>query len=391
MKISQIRAHHVAVDRIYNTRVAPAGGHGEGKEKSDYLLYTLITEDGLTGIGEISDIENDWVTVSAEQLEEWFGDFLIGADLKDRAELTDRLKGSFPSEMKREQRMMLSSSLEMALLDLEGRRKEKPVCELLGGRVRDSVNVSWVIYIRSSEQMEDEVKDKIAEGFTAFKMKVGEDIDEDLQRVNAFREIAGADAYLKLDASGEWEELEAIENVRQLAELGADAIETPIRQVSRNVAKHEAETINRSPDAAAQALGRVRAAVPIPVIEHVADFADDFAQSLIQHRSVDVFNIIPCQAGGLVRAGHLAQIAESAGIASLIGSTIELGPGTAAAIHLAAASESVTIASDLVGPGLLEGDVVKSPFQYTNGRIHVPHGAGLGIELDPDKLERWSV
>ncbi|MDP6507363.1 MAG: enolase C-terminal domain-like protein, partial [Planctomycetota bacterium] len=203
MKISQIRAYHVAVDRIYNTRVAPAGGHGDGKEKSDYLLYTLITEDGLTGIGEISDIEFDWVTLSAGQLEEWLGDFLIGADPEDRAELTDRLKGSFPSEMKREQRMMLSSSLEMALLDLEGRGKEKPVCELLGGRVRDSVNVSWVIYIRSAEQMEDEVKDRIAEGFTAFKMKVGADLDLDEKRLQLFRDTAG-DAEIKIDANGAW-------------------------------------------------------------------------------------------------------------------------------------------------------------------------------------------
>ena len=56
------------------------------------------------------------------------------------------------------------------------------------------------------------------------------------------------------------------------------------------------------------ALARVRAAVPVQIIEHVGDFPDEFSVALARHRAVDVFNLIPCQTGSLHRAQRLIHL-----------------------------------------------------------------------------------
>ena len=60
MRIQSLTLHPVTIPRIYTTRVAPAGGHAEGKEGSTYLLLEVTTDNGVTGIGEVSDIEYSW-------------------------------------------------------------------------------------------------------------------------------------------------------------------------------------------------------------------------------------------------------------------------------------------------------------------------------------------
>ena len=135
----------------------------------------------------------------------------------------------------------------------------------------------------------------------------------------------------------------------------------------------------------------MRKAVPAAIIEHVADFDESFALALLRHQAVDVFNIVPVQAGTLHRAQRLIQIAEAGNIPVLLGSTVELGIGTAAALHLGVASKAVRIASDLVGPGLLTDDVVTPRFAYHQGRLRAPQSCGLGVELVPSLLDKYAV
>lgn len=241
------------------------------------------------------------------------------------------------------------------------------------------------------ESLAEEVKGKVGEDFRAFKLKVGENHCRDLARIDLFRQIAGPDAYLKVDASGVWEGAEAIQKLKDMAEAGVDACETPIIAVSRPVANDDPDQINVRADDAAQALGRVREATPIDIIEHVADLNDGFSAVLARHRTVDIINVIPSPGGGLLRSQRLIHVAEMAGVPALLGITIEMGPGTAAFVHLAVASESVTVPSDLVSPGLLVDDICTVPFQFVNGALRPFEKPGLGVELDESKIAKWAI
>ena len=389
MQISDIHIHSVSVPRIYNTRVAPAGGHGSGKDNSHYYLLEFATSSGLRGLGEISDIEDAWQAPPPERLRETLLTPLATADPLLRRPTWQRVNEALPTDYHPEFRHLVSSAVDVALLDLVGKHYNAPAHALMGGKHREAVAVSWIAFIRSAEELADEIQQKVNAGFTAFKLKVGADFELDCERVRVLRRIAGPGAYLKADASGAWDEQEAIDRIRQLASLGIDAVETPLRHISRAIAKDHPERINADPDAAAAALARVRDAVPVDIIEHVANFSDAFALALMHHKAADIFNIVPVQAGSLHRAQRLIQLAEAGGMPVLLGSTVELGIGTAAALHLGIASSSVTIASDLVGPGLLAGDVVAPRLAYRQGQLHAPRGVGLGVDLVPALIEQY--
>ncbi len=286
--------------------------------------------------------------------------------------------------------------VEIAMLDLVGKAHGIPLYELLGGRCRRAASVSWVAYLRGDATLEDELQalekevvDQVGSGMKAFKLKVGEDHERDLARVRLTRSIAGRGAYIKVDASGYWEEVEALSRLRDMAEAGADACETPIRALSRPMSRDDPARIEGDADGIAEALAKIRVRSPIPLIEHVADLGDVFLAALIRHRAVDIVNVVPCQAGGLRRAKRLIHAAETAGMPALLGSTIELGPGTAASVHLAVSSASVNVPSDLVGPGLLEDDVCTAPFSLEGGELAPFEGPGLGLDLDEEKMARW--
>jgi len=124
-----------------------------------------------------------------------------------------------------------------------------------------------VTYIRDAQLLEPEIAGKIAAGFRAFKLKVGDDAKLDLERIRTLRRITKQEAYVKADASGAWEFAEAAELLREMAEAGVNTntVETPLRSASRNLAKNHPESVNRNTNdvAAARAIWPV---APVPVV-----------------------------------------------------------------------------------------------------------------------------
>ncbi len=399
MPITEVRVRQVAVPRIYDTYCADPKhlkatiDHG----RSTYQIIELKTHDGLTGICEVSDIALRMDAPSPGSLQDIVSGVLEGGDPAAWRHLHDRAGEALPGDLYPELRQLILFGLESALLDLVGKAYGIPLYELLGGRCRRAAAVSWVAYLRGDAAIEDELQalelemaDQVGSGMKAFKLKVGEDHERDLARVRLARRIAGAGAYIKVDASGFWEEDEALSRLHDMAEAGADACETPIRALSRPMSREDPARIESDADGIAEALAGIRCSSPIPIIEHVADLGDVFLTALIRRRAVDIVNVVPCQAGGLRRAKRLLHAAETAGMPALLGSTIELGPGTAAAVHLAVSSASVSVPSDLVGPGLLQDDVCTTPFTLEGGELSPFEGPGLGIELDEEKLALWT-
>ena len=76
----------------------------------------------------------------------------------------------------------------------------------------------------------------------------------DIERVRLCRRLAGPSAYIKVDASGQWQEDEAVECIQALAAVGADAVETPLRAAARAIAKDCPEQVNERADEVAGAV-----------------------------------------------------------------------------------------------------------------------------------------
>jgi len=362
MTITAVELIPFDVRRRYATQIAQEGGGArEMVEASPFLFIRATTGSGLVGWGEISDIEPDEVP-DLDHWREQVASSLIGRDPVDIARHHDEWARSLPdpedprgSSLNR----LTRAGLDMTCYDLASQSTNLPVSRLLGGQWRDRIHISWVAFIRDDLQLlRDEISEKCAEGFTAFKLKVGVDIDLDEQRLAVMRETAGPNASIKIDPNGGWNRDQAVANIQRLARFDLDGVETPVG--GRDPAE----------------IAAVRREVDVKLIEHVMTTRD--ALEYIRHDSLDVFNIATTGCGGIFPARQIATLAETAGVGLLLGSTVEMGPGTLAQIQLAASIRGLTLASDLVGPGLYAEDVLAQPPEYVAGCLEVPGEIGFG-------------
>ena len=209
-------------------------------------------------------------------------------------------------------------------------------------------------------------------GYRCLKLKAGDEPDGALQsRVAAVRDAIGPDVPLRLDFNGSLPAETAAEVLAEVARFDIEYAEQPI-----------------PPAAGAEALARLRwvGAVPIAADESVRDLGT--ARVLIDSGAVDAMVVKPAHVGGLRQAEAIIELATSASVPVTISTLFETGVGLAGALHLAATAPGPQ-AHGLATAGMLETDLLREPLVVQAGRLVVPTGHGLGVELDSDAIERY--
>src|SRR6185369_9020486 len=123
--------------------------------------------------------------------------------------------------------------------------------------------------------------------------------------------------------------------------------------------------------------------IPIMADESVFTLAD--AWQLASHQAADVLSVYPGKHGGIGPTVEIAHVARAAGMACALGSNLELGVGTAAMLHVAAALPGIAseeYPGDAIGPLYHEADLLTQPLELGPVTAKVPAGPGLGVELD---------
>lgn len=363
MKVQDVRVYPLVVVKRQYPTVISIQVKEDGIipiEDSYFVIFEVIADNGLRGIGEVSDIPDDALP-DLPQLQEDLRAALIGRSPYDVGPILDSLNAE-EHENRTLRTRLYHCAVDMALYDLMGKAAGEPVFRLIGGRRRAAVPISAVIYIRDPKLVAEEVHERRAQGFHHFKLKVGLGIDHDEASLAAVREAAGPDAIIKVDPNGHWSVSEAIQYLRRLEKYNVAGIETPIpaQDIEGKVA--------------------LKRETRIPILEHVSD--PQFALECARTGAVDVFNVALCGCGGIYRTMQVAAVAHAAGIPLLLGSTLELWPGTAAQAHFGVATHALGFPSDLVGPLMYQTDVVNRPWEYVDGDLQVPDLPGLGVELD---------
>lgn len=367
MEITALKLHPVAVARQYATVIAQEGGNANRAVAKSYFYFVEVrTNNGLVGWGEISDIEPGDLPKVTGDYEQVLSAFMRGRDPFAIQQMHWDYVQHFLVEESSLARYT-RCALDMAMYDLQGQATRQPIYNLLGGKVRHDVVISWVAYIRDElELLRAELQAKVAQGFRAFKLKVGVDIDLDEERVALAREVGGKEISIKVDANAGWSVAEAAKNIRRLDRFQLAGVETPVPR--------------ENPDD----IAAVRKQVNVPILEHVGSL--EYGLALARAGAVDVFNIATTGAGGIWPARQIVSLAEAADIGVLLGSTVELGPGTLAQLHLAAITPNLTLPSDLIGPGMYTKHVLAQPLQYQQGKLLVPSGHGLGADIDTQRF-----
>lgn len=334
----------------------------ETKERRGALVV-LHAASGAMGVGEASPVPGFGEETPESCLEALpaLAERLLQAPRQDLGSRLDLLEQAAPA------RPAARFALECALQELEARHRGVSLAAWLAGDrpPRKRVEVSALVAAREPAAAGEMAARAVALGFDTLKLKVGASrLEEDLARVAAVRRAAGPRARLRLDANAGWSPEQAIRALRALAPHGLELVEQPVG--ARDV----------------EGLARVHreSGVPIAADETVAE--PEALATLLAERAADFVVLKPGALGGLRACLRLAARARAAGLGVLVTSGLDGAVARAAALALAAALPGPLPACGLATGSLLARDLAPG-LEPHHGRIEVPSGPGLGLELDP--------
>jgi muconate cycloisomerase len=323
----------------------------------------------LTGWGEATVVpvwSGETQGGALAMIRDYFAPMLVGRDSSDVAGIVAEMDGVIDNPFTK-------AGVEMALLDLVGKRQRKPVYELLGGaRNPLEIPIKFSIGLREPDDAANIAAGKVKEGFTAIKLKVGPDPEKDLSRVRAVREAVGPDVRMNVDVNGGWTVEQAIRETRRYEPYRLEYVEQP------------------TPRWDIEGMAKVRQAVGVPIMADESVFAVWQAEQVIAKRAADLISIYPGKNGGILKAKRVCDLAAEAGIGCHLGSNLEWDIGTAAMCHLAAACGNVPVQRfpvDILGPLYYAVKPRSKPVRFDRGHVYVPAGDGLGVEIRADELE----
>jgi L-alanine-DL-glutamate epimerase-like enolase superfamily enzyme len=264
------------------------------------------------------------------------------------------------------------AGIEMALWDIVGKALKTPVYNLLGGKVRDRIPLSFSVPFGKPEDMAAYAVDKVKAGHRTVKVKVGNDDASDIAAVRRVREAIGPHIKLRVDGNMGWPTAKhAIRMIRAMEPYDIELIEQPL-------AAHDL-----------RGMAEVRRAIGVPLMADESIRNPRSAMDVIRHEAADIGNVYVTEAGGLMNASRIFAMFEAAGLPCMIGSMPEFGIGTAAQIHLGVAMTNLGPDSDTCGILYHEEDLLTKPLRIDGGFAYPPEGPGLGVEVDLSVLERW--
>ncbi len=355
MKIRALKSWTVHIP--YAPPVGPYVGRGGGGGTlgGTALIVRVDSDDGLTGWGE-----------GTARLEPAAVSSLSGrrADDVEGALAALQAAGVGPGP---------ASGVEMALWDLLGRRAGLPLCSLLGGRLREEAEFTACMGLKEPSESAATAREYVERwGFTSLKTKAGDDPDLDLRIAEAVvREIDG-EAELRPDANSGYGPERAFELMQKMKSVGVNRFEDPC------AGEH------------AEVLVRCRREAGMEILVNQGVTGPESAVPLLTSGAGDYLMPDTPAAGGVLPVQKVARVAEGFGVPCLMHCSHDLGLKTVAITHLAASTPNFSGPSDTCYHGLVD-DVLAEPLVFRGGRIAVPDRPGLGVEVDEDKLERYSI
>ncbi len=264
------------------------------------------------------------------------------------------------------------AAIEIALLDLIGRRRKQPLHELLGGRVRDEAVMLTMVASGDPESEVRNAREQRDAGFAAFKIKVGNRAPEDdLERVAAVRAAAGKEARLSADANQGYDRDCALRFAEGAAQAGLDFMEQLVA----------------ADDLEGMAACARSSTVPLGADEGLHSFAD-----IRRHRDAGAAqggSLKTIKLGGAFAVMEAARLMQTLGMhVNLAGKVAESGIASAAVAHLSMAVPQLDWDTSITCRYLAD-DIVAEPLRIVDGRLRLGDEAGLGVTVDIDKLTRY--
>ncbi|HKP42216.1 mandelate racemase/muconate lactonizing enzyme family protein [Mycobacterium sp.] len=363
MKITAIEAIPFAIPYVKPLKFASGEVH-----TADHVLVRVHTDEGVVGAAEAPPRPFTYGETQAgiiAVIEQIFAPQVVGLTLLEREVAGARLARTVGNPAAK-------AAIDMAMWDALGRTVGLPVGDLLGGYT-DRMRVSHMLgfdepakMVAEAERMRD------VYGINTFKIKVGRrPVSLDTAVVRALRERFGDTVELYVDGNRGWTASESLRAMQEMADLGLLF----------------AEELCPADDVLGRRWLVEHLDVPFIADESVPTPADVTREVL--GKSATAISIKVARTGftGSQRVHHLA---EGLGLEVVMGNQIDGQLGTVCSVAFGAAYPLTSRRAGELSNFLdMSDDLLTEPLQIRDGVLHVQPGAGIGVDIDPDKLARY--
>jgi O-succinylbenzoate synthase len=362
-----VKIEHIEVRHVRLRLKAPFETSFGSKQDIDHVLVRIDSE-GATGWGEGACQANPYYSPDTYQttlhvLADFIAPAVIGREIA--------WPGELPAEVRKIRgHPYAKAALDMALWDLEARRRGVSVASMLGGvRTRIESGVSLGLEAGGLDALRPAIDKALAAGYRRIKLKIKPGQDEALAR--GFRRRYPKTP-LMLDANSAYT-LDDLPLLRRLDDYDLMMIEQPLAH--DDIIDHA--TLQRA------------LRTPICLDESIHSAAD--GRKALEIGACRIVNVKVGRVGGLSEAKRLHDECARRGAPVWCGGQHEFGVGRAANVAVASLP-GFSLPGDVSGSDRYYAEDIAEPaFFVEDGTLPVPAGPGLGVEVVPDRLERFTV
>jgi L-alanine-DL-glutamate epimerase-like enolase superfamily enzyme len=333
-------------------------------------LVQVETDEGITGLGSSSGNGELIAIIIAKVLKP----LLVGMDPTEIEAIWDKvyLRGGHKEFGTRGVGVVALSGIDIALWDILGKVRDVPLYRLLGGKCRDKVPVyATALYPEEPPKVAKRARGFAQQGFHGVKIKVGFDLDQDIRIVRAVREELGKDFIIMTDANQGYTVDIARKASDAFADCGAFWLEEPlfVEDIAGHAILHEK---GRTPVAVGENL-------------HMSYAFENF----LVRGAVDFIQPDVARAGGISEIKKITALATKHNVPVSF-HTWGDGVALAASIHLSVALQDCIVMELDYTYNPLRDELLREPFQVLNGYLSPSEQPGLGIELNPEAVNRFA-
>ena len=343
----------------------PTGGGGRPA-----VLVKITADDGTVGWGESVPIPRwsyETLEGAVSTIENYLRPLLLGLNTLDlegiHAVMNREIANSFSTGSP-----ITKAGIDIALHDLIGKATGRNIAALWGRKPGKELVISWTLNPKTLDDLEPLIQKGLERGYENFNVKVAPDPKFDIEMCRIVKRLV-PDGFLWADANGGYDLATALDVAPKLADVGVAVFEQPL-MANRLTGYQEL---------------RKQGALPIIMDEGVVSPAD--LTEFIKLGCCDGVAMKPARCGGLVSAARQIEILQDAGLMFLGSGLTDPDVSLAASLILYGAY-GLKYPAALNGPQFLGASIITEPFKPVGGKVRVPKGPGLGIEVDEDKVRR---
>lgn len=344
--------------------------------RANELLVRLHTDDGVEGFG----LGTSYTPIEAviQALRSGIAEQIIGLDPLAPERVYEKLFGLTSQRLasekgwSRDALLRISAAVDIACWDIIGKIAGLPLYQLFGGyrdRVPCYVTCAYYRDGKNLSELRDEMQRLKAQGHRGFKAKVGgAPLAEDIQRLEAIRDVIGPDANLMVDVNRAWDLPTATAAVRLLEHVKPRWLEEPVRWADD---RRELKLLSQ------------RTSIPLSAGE--SELSIYGCRSLLDEQAIQILQFDCTMFGGLTGGRKLAALCEL--------SHVEVAPHHDCFLHahLVAATPAGSIVESFTDPERdpLQAELFENPPTIADGWLTLNAAPGLGLTLSEAAVRKF--